>query len=122
MKKILMTAVAGLSLVAAPLAATAAPYHGSHGFSGDYRRGDNGRDNGAGVAIAAGVFGLILGAALANSADNHQAYEQRGDYGRYQQADYGYQGADYGQRCAWVAHPYTNGWGQTQYQEVWTCR
>jgi len=117
-----MTAVAGLSLVAAPLAATAAPYHGSHGFSGDYRRGDNGRDNGAGVAIAAGVFGLILGAALANSADNHQAYEQRGDYGRYQQADYGYQGADYGQRCAWVAHPYTNGWGQTQYQEVWTCR
>jgi opacity protein-like surface antigen len=74
MKKFLTTAVAAVTLAGAA-AATATPaaaqhyrggYGGYHGYYGGHDHHDN-----AGPAIAAGVLGLALGAAIAS---NHSHY------------------------------------------------
>src|SRR6185312_653334 len=67
MRKALTTAIAALTLGGA-VCATAAPaeaqhYRGGYGHYGHYYRHDNG-----GAAIAAGVVGLALGAALASNS------------------------------------------------------
>jgi len=110
MRKSLTTAMAALTFGAA-VAATAAPaeardYHGYGGhryYSG--HRGDN-----TGAAVAAGVVGLALGAALASS--NHSTgYYDRGYYGRTSYYDDGYYARDrYVYRTCessrWVWDPY----------------
>jgi hypothetical protein len=88
MKKVLTAALAALTLggavatAAAP--ADARPYDGHYYGGGHYYRHDNG-----GAAVAAGVVGLALGAALASNA--HPYYYDRGYYDRgyYGPAYYG---------------------------------
>ena len=76
MKKI-MLAIASLAVVAAPVAASAQSYGHDHGRNGGWsNRGDYGRsyrgDRGnGGAALAAGVFGLILGSAIASSSHSY---------------------------------------------------
>jgi len=107
--KLLLTATAGLSVLAAPLAASAEPWH--H------------HDNDAGAALAAGVFGFVLGSALANSHPTYErSYGYDYDYGRYgYDYCYGYHHR-YHQRCGWVNEPYRNYWGGVDYQQVYVCR
>ena len=108
MKKFLLTAAAGLSLLAAPLAASAAPY--GHW---DRDRGDGG------AALAAGLFGFVLGATVAHS---HPAYERDYGYDRGYGYDRDYSYYGYHQRCGWVNEAYRTEWGGIDYQQVWVCR
>jgi hypothetical protein len=108
MKKLLIAAAA-LAVTAAPIAASAAPFgfggrgevvrvH-DNGFRGGYGRGWNGRYNdNRGAAVAAGLFGLVLGAAIAN--------------------DHPY----YAQRCGWETQAYPGPYGTVQYEQVQVCR
>jgi hypothetical protein len=127
-KKLLLTAAAGLAVIAAPIAASAQPYggygHGYHGQSNGYRgqsngyrgqnygdnRGWNGRDRGdnGGALLAAGVFGLVLGAIASNAANSQSA-------GYYDQSNYY-------PTCSWENQAYRNAWGQLEYQQVQVCR
>jgi hypothetical protein len=112
MRKALTAALAAITLGGA-VCATAAPaeaqhyrgggYHG--GYGGHYRHGGNG-----GAAVAAGVVGLALGAAIAS---NHNGYYDRG-YG-YDRGYYGGPAYAYGygypayRTCVstrWVWDPY----------------
>ncbi len=124
MKKLLIGA-ASLATLAAPMAASADPYWGGHGdygrgdygrgndYRGDYRGGyDRDRGDDAGAAIAAGLFGFVLGAALNHS---HSAYDYNYGYG------YGY-GSPYAVRCHWATRAYEGPWGQVSYQQVRVCR
>jgi len=83
MRKTLTAAMAALTfggaVAATAVPAEARPYDGR--YYGDYRR--DRRDNDAGVAIAAGIVGLALGAAL--TSGNNSSY---GSYG-YAQPYYG---------------------------------
>jgi hypothetical protein len=113
MRKALTAAMAAITLGGAALA-TAAPaqaqhhgggYHGGGGYRGGYG-GHYGRGNG-GAAVAAGVVGLALGAAIAS---NNHGYYDRGYYGAPAYA-YGYgPGYGYGYRTCettrWVWDPY----------------
>jgi hypothetical protein len=125
MKKLVM-GVAGLAILAAPLAASAQSYghgrdgggwsrrgdHGGYG-RGDYGRGGYERDEGNGGAIVAGIAGLALGAALSD----------RGDYGYA--PSYGYApayGYGYAPRCAWQYQPYRTYYGGVAYRQVEVCR
>ena len=120
--KTLVMGLAGLAILAAPLAASAEPYgHGrggggwNHEYRGGYGRGyDRGYDRDGGAAIVAGVAGLALGAALAD----------RGDYGYAPDYDYGYAPAYYGYapRCAWRYQPYRTYYGGVAYRQVEICR
>ena len=77
MRKILAASVAALTFagaVAATAPAEARPY-------GHYRYYHRHHDNDAGVAIAAGVVGLALGAALASDS-GRSGYYNRGYYSR----------------------------------------
>ena len=128
MRKALTAAMAAITLGGAVLA-TAAPaqaehYRGGYYGGGDYGGGDYRRhSNNDGAAIAAGVIGLALGAALASSHNSYsgraysdrsyddQSYNDRGYYGRQAYA-YG-NGYDYDypsyQTCVttrWVWDPY----------------
>ncbi|MGE5501890.1 MAG: hypothetical protein ACM3W4_08180 [Ignavibacteriales bacterium] len=101
-----LAATTALSAVAFSTAAAAYDYrdYGRHYSSRHHDNGDV-----AGAAIAAGVIGLVLGAALASSSSNHHYYDN-GYYGRgynnyggyggygYSQPYYGsgYYGGDYG--------------------------
>ena len=114
MKK-LMIAAAALAVAAAPIAASAAPYgfggrgeavrvH-DNGYRGQsYGRGWNGHYNdgryndGRGAAVAAGLFGLVLGAAIAS---NHPYYAER---------------------CGWETQAYPGPYGEVQYEQVQVCR
>ena len=101
MRKILTAAVAALTLggaVAATAPAQARPY----GYSRYYHRHN---DNDAGVAIAAGVVGLALGAALASNSG--RSYYDRGYYGRGYYGR-GYYGGDYYGR-GYYGQPYYGG-------------
>jgi hypothetical protein len=118
MRKVLTSALAALTLGGA-IAATAAPadarphgWGGGHYYGGGYRYyGHHG--SGAGTAIAAGVAGLALGAALAgNSGHSYYrgGYYDRGYYGGgyYGYPAYGYYDDDY-RVCEsrhWVWDPY----------------
>jgi hypothetical protein len=97
MNKIFKTGLA-VALSAASLATLSAPAQardwdgGRGGYYGGDRHGD-----GAGAAIAGGVIGLALGAAIASSGHH--------DYNGYQSNGYGY-GTNYG-----YAPAYGNGYG-----------
>jgi hypothetical protein len=96
--RFLLIAAAGLSMVAAPIAASAQP------FGGHFERGFAHRDDrGGGAVLAAGLFGLVLGAVAANSQPVYaQSY--------------------YGPQCGWETQAYRNAWGQLEYQQVQVCR
>src|SRR5579863_8596415 len=114
MKKLMLTAAA-LAITAAPLAASAEPFGHNRGgdfrgqrFDGDrgyrggwdgyrgYRGGWDG-DRGDGAA-AAGLFGFVLGAALAN---DHPGYYQD---------------------CYWQSRPVVGPYGYVHYERVEICR
>ena len=113
--KNLLIAAATLAVAAAPIAASAQPfghaYDGRYtqvvrndGFRAGYRndgyRGSNwdGRHNdGRGAAVAAGLFGLFLGAALSNDRP-------------------------YMQRCDWETQPVVGPYGYVHYEQVQVCR
>ncbi len=104
MKKALTAAVAAITLGGA-LAAVAAPAQAQH-WRGGYRGGYYGyhHHGDAGPAIAAGVLGLALGAAIASNG--HGYYYDRPYYGGGYY-DYGYYGPPrvcYATR--WVWDPY----------------
>jgi hypothetical protein len=108
-----MLALASLAVVAAPVAASAQSFGNGHGRDsggwnnrGDYGRGDRGDRGNGGAVLAAGVFGLILGSAIANS--NH-AYGYAQPYG-------------YAQRCEWRNQAYDTGYGEIAYRQVEVCR
>jgi hypothetical protein len=105
MNKFLLIAAAGLSLVAAPITASAQPYgYGHMGFAhGGYRgyRGDGG------AVLAAGLFGLVLGAVAADAA-NSQPVAYAPPY--------------YAPQCGWQTQAYRDAWGQLEYQQVQVCR
>ena len=101
MKKLIL-AVASLALVSAPLAASAAPF--GHGGGWHAGRGYD-RGHGAGGVVAAGLFGLIAGAAIADSY--HQDYAPR---------------YDYAPQCGWTTERYVNAWGHVEYHQVQVCR
>ena len=95
MRKILTAAVAALT-VAGGVAAVAGPAQAD-----PYRYYNGHKNNDAGVAIAAGVVGLAIGAALASSNSNKRAssYYDNGYYQQgYQQPYYGGQSYYSGQR------------------------
>lgn len=104
MRKVLTAALAAITLGGA-ICATAAPAearpHGGHYYHGGHYRHGN-----AGAAVAAGVVGLALGAALAS---NGHSYYDRGYYDRGYYAP-GYYGPGYGYRTCestrWVWDPY----------------
>ncbi len=118
MKKFLIAAAA-LAVTAAPIAASAQPYGYGHDraavrtFDGGrggynnyrgYNRGygdrgwDHDRRDDRGGAVAAGLFGLFLGAAL---ADNHPYYERE---------------------CGWETQAYPGPYGGVRYEQVQVCR
>jgi hypothetical protein len=114
MKKLLIAAAALLT-VAAPVAASAAPFgfdagrgaevvrihdDGSRGggFRGGYGPNWDGRySDGRGAAVAAGLFGFVLGAAL-----DHPYYAQP--------------------QCGWVTQAYPGPYGGVRYEQVQVCR
>jgi hypothetical protein len=107
------------------IAATAVPaeardhggyYRGYNGYDGGYRHHHG---NGAGAAVAAGVVGLALGAALANSNNDHGYYSRGYAYndryygdryyrsGYYAPRAYYYdRGYDVCETSRWVYDPY----------------
>ena len=116
MKKSLAAAMAAITfggaVAAAAVPAQARPYNYRY-YGGDYRHH---RDNDAGVAVAAGIVGLALGAALASSNNGH-SYARGGyayDNGYYSRGHYpyGYYSRGYERRyrvCEterWVYDPY----------------
>lgn len=122
MRKMLTAAVAALTLGGALVATTAPAEARPHGWGGGYYGGGYrgyGRhhDNDAGVAVAAGVVGLALGAALASDS-GHRTYYDGGyyrpgySYGYYSPGYYdpGYGYYDEGYRVCessrWVWDPY----------------
>jgi len=110
MRKALTAAMAAITLGGA-VVATAAPAEARpHGYYGGYYGGHYRHDN-TGAAVAAGVVGLALGAALAS---NSHSYYDRGYYDRgYYAPGYyapGYYYGGYGYRTCestrWVWDPY----------------
>jgi hypothetical protein len=91
MKKTLTAALAALTFGGAALAvaapADAQRYHGG----GYYGHGYYGHRGNGGTAVAAGVVGLALGAALASNSNHSYAYNRGGYYDRgYYEPAYGY--------------------------------
>lgn len=137
--KSFLIAVAGLAVVAAPLAASAQSYghdrggygHGDYGRGdygrGDYGRGDYGRGDyrrdydrdGGGAALAAGVAGLFIGSTLAGSGDRYDD-DYRPAYGYAQ--PYPYESYGYARRCYVQTRPYYTPYGEVAYRRVRVCR
>lgn len=99
--------VAALAMVAGASAASAGSYR--HGGYYGHGRGHHGND--VGVAIAGGIVGLALGAAIANNGNNGH-YRSGYSYGyapppppppRYYARPYGY---GYAPRDCWVTREY----------------
>lgn len=99
--------VAGGAVAATAVPAEARP-HGGRGYYNGYYNGHrhHDHDNDAGVAVAAGVIGLALGAALASSYDNDRGYYNRGYYDRGYY-DRGYSRPYYGN--GYYSRPYYGG-------------
>jgi hypothetical protein len=116
MKKLLI-AVAGLAMVAAPLAASAQSYGRAgggwnsgraSGGQASYNRGNDrrayGGNDAAAAALTGGVIGLLLGSALSHS--NQYGYPQSYGYAR----SYGYGEGRYGSGGSYgYAQPYGYG-------------
>ena len=109
MRKILTAAVAALT-VAGGVAAVAGP---AQADPYRYYNGHKNNNNDAGVAIAAGVVGLAIGAALASSSSNKRSSSYY-DNGYYQQP-YGGQSYYGGQR------PYAYDQGRYAYAPPRVC-
>jgi hypothetical protein len=110
MIKTLVIAASSLAMIAAPIAASAQPYgHGDNSWRSqrvDTRnngRDFGGRDGRGDAAIAAGLFGLFLTAAIVS---NHPYAEP----------------AAYTQRCDWETQAFQGPYGQVHYQQVQVCR
>jgi hypothetical protein len=90
MRKALTAALAAVTFGGA-VAATALPAQAQSRYyqQRDYRH-HRGNNNDAGVAIAAGVVGLALGAAIAGSNRNSRGYYSQGYYDRSYGYDRGY--------------------------------
>jgi hypothetical protein len=111
MRKVLTAALAAITLGGA-VCATAAPAEARGHYGGGGYHGGGGRyyggHGGAGVAVAAGVVGLALGAALAGD----RGYYDRGYYGGgyydrgYYPGYYGYPGYRTCESTRWVWDPY----------------
>ncbi len=126
--KTFLIGIASLAALASPIAASAQSwnhgggyggYHASNGYrgggyGGGYGRGYDRRGDGAGLAIGAGVLGLVAGAALASS---HHDYDDR-RYGYGYDNGYGY---GYG-RCYLQSQPVYGPYGDVEYQQVRVCR
>lgn len=88
MRKLISTALAAVTFAGA-VAVSAAPAqargHGGGYYGGGYSHGDYYRhgDNDTGTAVAAGVVGLALGAALASSGNHGGYYARPAAYGYY---------------------------------------
>lgn len=123
--------VASLAIVAAPLAASAQSFDHNRNGGGDRHasqdrgaygrqdqgRGDYGRGRGwdrgnGGAAFAAGITGLFLGAALADS----QGYNAGPSYGYAQPYAY-----DQGYDCGWTTQTYRDRYGNLETRQVNTC-
>jgi hypothetical protein len=113
MRKMMTAALAALTFGGAVMA-TALPAQardhdgwGRGGYRYDYGRRHHGND--AGVAVAAGVVGLALGAALASNSGQGGYYSSgyRRSYGYYE-PDYGYYDDGYRvcESSRWVWDPY----------------
>ena len=120
-KKVLI-GTAALAMVSAPIVASAQPARSWHAAHYNYRDHDN-----TGAAVAAGLFGLVLGAAIASSS--HHDYDNRDyGYGDYGYGGYGYSGYGSGDyqpypvRCGWETRAYPGPWGSVSYQQVQVCR
>ena len=131
MLKKLLLGTAALTMVAAPMAASAEPW--------GHERWDHDRGRDAGAAVAAGVIGLALGAAIAsNHHDNRYRSYDYDDYnggyynGGYYNGGYYNGGGDYGGdyygsygyapvRCHWETRAYPGPWGGVRYQNVRVC-
>jgi hypothetical protein len=117
----LVIGVAGLAILAAPLAASAQSY-GQGRDGGGWSRGEDhggygyGRDDAAG-AVVAGVAGLALGAALASQGD--YGYAPAYGYGPSYGPSYGYA---YAPHCFWRNQPYRTYYGGVAYRQVEVCR
>ena len=112
MMKKLMLGAAVLAVTAAPMAASAGDWGRHYGDWGGWSdRGDWGRhydrddwrwrdrdDDNGGAALAAGLFGFVLGSALSHGHDG------------------------YYQSCYWTTRPVEDGWGYVHYQRVEVCR
>jgi hypothetical protein len=117
MRKFLTAAVAALTL-AGGVAAVAGPAQADQYRYYGHRKSN---DNDAGIAIAAGVIGLAIGAALASSSSNKRnssyyydnGYSQRGDGGGYY-GD-GYYGDGYRQPYYNGGYNAPYGYGQDRY-------
>jgi hypothetical protein len=117
MRKMMTAALAALTFGGAVMA-TALPAQardhdgwGRGGYRYDYGRRHHGND--AGVAVAAGVVGLALGAALANNSGHSRSYSSgyySGGYGYpgYYDQGYGYDDDAYRvcETSRWVWDPY----------------
>ncbi|MDE2486140.1 MAG: hypothetical protein KGO51_01970 [Alphaproteobacteria bacterium] len=107
MRKLLAAGLAALTFggavaaAAIPATAEAREWHDGHGYRGDW---DRHHDNG-GAAIVAGIAGLAIGAALADSS--HPRYDR--GYA-YRPTYYGYDDDDDGYRVCetrhWAWDPY----------------
>jgi hypothetical protein len=95
----------GATVAATATPAAARPYYGDRYYEGHRHHSD------AGVAVAAGVVGLALGAALASDS-GHRSYRRSYSYydGGYYEPGYGYGYYDDGYRVCessrWVWDPY----------------
>jgi hypothetical protein len=100
MRKALTAAMAAITLggaVCATATTADARPHGYHGYYGHHRHGNGG------AAVAAGVVGLALGAALAG---DHDRYYDRGYYGGPYAYGYGYPAYRTCETTRWVWDPY----------------
>ena len=112
MRKTLTAAMAALTfggaVAAAAVPAQARPNDGGRYYGNDYRRDSRGND--AGVAIAAGIVGLALGAAL-TSGNHSTSYGSYGYAQPYYGSSYnsGYYGGGYRtcESTRWVYDRYT---------------
>jgi hypothetical protein len=112
MRKVLTAALAAITLGGA-VCATAAPAEArDHYYGGRYYGGGRHQD-GSGAAVAAGVLGLALGAAIASDHGySHRGYYDRGYYDGgyydrgYYPGYYGYGGYRTCESTRWVWDPY----------------